>query len=87
MDGFSKFKRHMFKIDRSDDRKMLSLKIYFRFRREKAFFLISLKIGDKTMFLKIFPFRIERVTTSSHYIEEKTGAYILTIYFRFEQKN
>ena len=37
MDGFSKFKRHMFRFDRSDDRKMLSLKIYFRFWREKAF--------------------------------------------------
>ena len=37
IDGFSKFKRHMFRFDRSDDGKMLSLKIYFRFRREKAF--------------------------------------------------
>ena len=39
IDGFSKFKRHMFRFDRSDDEKMLSLKIYFRFRREKTFYL------------------------------------------------
>ena len=37
IDGFTKFKRHMFRFDRSYDRKMLSLKIYFRFWREKAF--------------------------------------------------
>ena len=37
IDGFSKFKRHMFRFDRSDDRKMLPLKIYFRFGREKTF--------------------------------------------------
>ena len=37
MDGFSKFKRDIFRFDGSDDRKLLSLKIYFRFRREKAF--------------------------------------------------
>ena len=39
IDGFSKFKRHMFRFDRSDDEKMFSLKIYFRFRREKTFCL------------------------------------------------
>ena len=37
IDWFSKFKRHMFRFDRSDDGKMLSLKVYFRFRREKDF--------------------------------------------------
>ena len=37
LDGFLKFKRHMIRFDRSDDRKTLSLKIYFRFGREKTF--------------------------------------------------
>merc|ERR1711860_280865 len=37
MDGFSKLKRDIFRFDSSDDRKLLSLKTYFRFRREKAF--------------------------------------------------
>ena len=39
LDGFSKFKRHMFRFDRSDDGKMLPLKIYFRFKREMTFCL------------------------------------------------
>merc|ERR1712115_614104 len=34
---FSKYKRDMFRFDKSDNRKLLSLKIYFRFGREKAF--------------------------------------------------
>ena len=37
INGFSKFKLHMFRFDRSDDGKMLLLKIYFRFGREKTF--------------------------------------------------
>ena len=37
MDGFSNFKRQMFRFDKSDKRKLLSLKIYFRFGREKSF--------------------------------------------------
>ena len=37
MDGFSKFKRHMFRFYHSDDSLKKSLKIYFRFWREKAF--------------------------------------------------
>ena len=33
-----KFKRDIFSFDGSDDRKLLSLKIYIRFRREKGLF-------------------------------------------------
>ena len=35
----------------------------------------KLKIGAKTLFLNIFPFRIERVTTSMIYIEQFKTTY------------
>ena len=56
IDGFSKFKRQMFRFDRSDDLTFWILEIYFRCEQRKS------KMGVKTLFLKICPFRIERVT-------------------------
>ena len=46
MDGFSKFKRQMLRIDRSYNRILLSLKIYFRFGREMAFCLVTNVLMD-----------------------------------------
>ena len=37
MDGFSKFKRQMFRIDKSDNKKLFSLKIYFRSDGKRLF--------------------------------------------------
>ena len=48
MDGFSKFKRDMFKFDRSDYSKLLSLKIDFRFGRETV--VCSFPENQKTDF-------------------------------------
>ena len=58
IDGFSKFKRLMFRFYRSDDLTYLLWKNYFRFEQK------NWKIGAETLFMKIFPFRIERVTAS-----------------------
>ena len=48
IDGFSKFKRHMFRFDRSDDSTFFILKIYFRFVQK------SWKLALKHYFWKYF---------------------------------
>ena len=59
IDGFSKFKRHMFRFDWFDDLNFFNLKIYFRFEQK------NWKLVLKHYFWIFFPFRIERVTASS----------------------
>ena len=58
LDGFSKFKRHMLRFDRSDDLTFSTLEIYFRCEQK------DWKWALKHYFWKYFPFRIERATTS-----------------------
>ena len=58
LDGFSKFKRHMLRFDRSDDLTFSTLEIYFRCDQK------NWKWTLKHYFWKYFPFRIERATTS-----------------------
>ena len=52
LDGFSKFKRHMLRFDRSDDLTFSSPEIYFRCEQKDW------------KFWKYFSFKIERATTS-----------------------